>query len=103
MTIEYWTEYAYPNITGGFGNLTQYGNTVTSGMLGLGIVLTFWIILFLVFKSKWGVMEAWTASWFITSIISGILLAMDLVSSLWVILPLIFVAAGILLSKRRVD
>lgn len=101
--LDYWVAYPEPNITSGFGNLTEYGNTVTGGYLGLGILLSFWVILFLIFRSKAGDMEALMASSFISFIVSGILVAMHLISGMWVIIPMLVTAAGFFLAKRRTE
>jgi len=100
MALDYWVEYPQPNITGGFANLTSYGNIVTNGMLGIGIIVSFWVILFLIFR-KTGDWEALTASSFITVIAAGILMGMDLINYVWIVIPMIMTAAGIFMMSRR--
>jgi len=101
MAIEYWEAYEYPNITGGFANVTSYANSVTSGYLGLGILLSFWIVLYLIFR-RWGDMEGLVASSFISFIVAGVLAAMGLINGLWLILPMVVTAAALFLGRRGV-
>lgn len=68
-----WTAFDYPNITSGFFNALEYGNSVTDGLLSLSLVFSLFVILFMAFRRA-GDKEAFVASSFISGVISLMLL-----------------------------
>lgn len=66
-----WEPFAAANITGTF-DAFAYGNTVTNGMFGLGLLGGIWVILFMIF-SRWGEAKAFGSSSFVTLILAFIL------------------------------
>jgi hypothetical protein len=68
-----WTEYATPNVTGTF-DMLAYGNEVTNGMLGAGMLGAIWVVLFMLFN-RWGMGRAMGSASFITMTLAFILRA----------------------------
>ena len=95
-----WTAYDYPNMTGGFANVTSYVNTTTSGTFGIGMLLAFYMVLFLSFR-KWGDLEGFTAATFITTVMAGIFRGVGLVTDLPFLIGIMLTGLCIILLSTR--
>ena len=63
----------------GLLNLTQNANTIADGMLGFGILITVYLILFISFKS-YDIKKAFAGAGFITSVIAIVLRLTNLIT-----------------------
>ena len=95
-----WAEFPSPNLTAGMANLTSYANQVTEGYFGFGILITLWIILFLSFK-KWGDMESITIATFLTTVIAGLLRAMNVITDQPFVALIMLTGLSMLIMWRR--
>jgi len=94
-----WDPFAYPNITG-FNQALAYANSTTGGYFGMGLCLSTFLILFMIFK-RYGTDEALMASSFIGTILTGILRMMGAVDDTFLVIFIVLTTASILISYSR--
>ncbi len=95
-----WSEYPQINLTGGFANMTAYVNNVTSGYFGIGILMSIWVILFLLFKRE-GTMEGFLAASFITTVLAAFFYAMNIATGVPLIIGIMVTGLAFLVMNKR--
>jgi len=94
-----WTQYPYPNVTGLYDSM-KYANVVTSDTFGLGILLSIFMVFFMIFK-RWGDDVAFVSASFITFIFAAILRAANMVGDQWLVLLALMVGVSVFVLYRR--
>ena len=95
-----WDAFPEPNITG-FVQAMDYANSVTNNAFGIGIIISFWIISFLIFAKRGGEENAFIAANFITLVIAMLMRAMEAIGDQAVVILLILTGLSVLLLLRR--
>jgi len=93
-----WNAYPYPNVTG-FYDIITYANTSTDMLFSSGLVVTLWIIFFIIFRKK-GEMIAFSTASFLTMTISSALWAIGLVNEVMILALAVMLGISILFVNR---
>ena len=85
---------------GGFQKAMDYANTTSNGVFGLGILISFWVIMYISFK-RWGDMEAVLVATFMTTVLAGMFRALNVITDMPFVVCLVLTGAFMLLQFRR--
>lgn len=94
-----WTPYAYANISGAYDALA-YGNTVTSGAFGAGLMLGIWVVMFVVLRQGGRDEAAFAAASFIGALMAALLRGTSQLSDPLMVLFIMMTLGGAFLLWR---